>query len=255
VGDAGAKHPGEATPPAGGDVLQWYIDKWEHPRGHSTVPLSERLRPLLPAAGRLRAKQVATRAAEPVMKSRAARLGAPGGLRLHLGSGWNHLHGWLNIDLVGAKADLVWDIRRPLPFADGSADAVFLEHVLEHMSYAEGMRVLSVARAVLRPGGTLRVGVPDAGMCARQYAEDPEALRTVRWGRPTAMMALREVFQEHGHVTAWDAETLVLVLREAGFEDVAIAEPGVSLRLDPAPDLPERWHETVYAEAVRPGLA
>lgn len=229
------------------ELLRWYISKYETPYGKSTVPLADQLRRILTASGRLRAKQKATQLQALRMRRRASKFESR---RLHLGCGWNHLEGWVNIDLVGSKADLVWDIRRDLPFPHGSMDAVFLEHVLEHMPYSQGISVLRNALQVLRPGGILRVGVPNAGMYADLYVADPQRLQDWRWGRPTPMLALREVFQEHGHVTAWDGATLLLVLQEAGFSSAQIMPAGES-RLTPAPDLRERWDETVYAEAVR----
>lgn len=72
-------------------------------------------------------------------------------------------------------------------------------------------------------------------------------------GSADPMLALREVLQEHGHVTVRDAATLLLVLEEAGFPAAEVMPAGTS-RIHPAPDLPERWDETVYAEAIhQPG--
>ena len=38
----------------------------------------------------------------------------------------------MNIDILGMHPDLYWDLRVGIPFPDGCAQAVFLEHVLEH---------------------------------------------------------------------------------------------------------------------------
>ena len=146
---------------------------------------------------------------------------------------------------------MAWDLRHPLPFPDGSAQAVFMEHVLEHMTVAEGMVVLRHCLQVLAPGGVVRVGVPDAGRYARSYAEGTGTIDELRPGRPTRMLALGEVFQEHGHVSAWDGETLALVVAAVGFESAA-EMPGGTSRLEPAPDSPVRIPETVYVEAVVP---
>lgn len=230
-------------------LLRWYINKYESAYGQSTLPGADQLRRVMSPASRLKAKQIATNAQAPLARRRAAELtktAAP--VRLHLGCGWNLLDGWINIDLVGGKTDLVWDLRRPLPFGDASVDVVFLEHVFEHMTYSETLVVLGHVRKVLRPGGVLRVGVPDAGMYARWYASDPAALRDERWGRATPMLALREVFQEHAHVAAYDAETLILVLEAGGFPGAEVTEAGTSHLLEEAPDMPERWAETVYVE-------
>lgn len=230
--------------------LHWYIDKYESAYGQSTIPGADHLRRVMSPAARLRAKQVATNAQSARARRRAKELAREGDVRLHLGCGWNHLDGWINIDLVGGRTDLSWDLRKALPFAPSSVEAVFLEHVFEHMAYSETLTVLGHVKTVLRPGGVLRVGVPDAGMYARWYAEDADGLKNLRWGRPTAMMALREVFQEHAHVAAYDAETLILVLEAGGFPGAQVSQAGTSRLLDVAPDMPERWDETVYVEVL-----
>jgi hypothetical protein len=91
-------------------------------------------------------------------------------LRLHLGSGPDRLSEWVNIDLVGMSSDLAWDLRRRLPFPDGSARAAFLEHVIEHFALADALAVLKDCHRVLAAGGTIRVGVPDFGRYVRTGA-------------------------------------------------------------------------------------
>ncbi len=157
-----SRAPGGDGREAGRSGLRGYLDARAAEGGRSTIPFSDVLRPFMSPGVRLRAKQLATAIAEPVER-RKARVYAGGTLRLHLGSGGNNLAGWVNVDLVGARADVAWDLRHRLPFADGSAEAVFLEHVLEHMTVTEGIEVLCRIRPVLIPGGVLRVGVPDAG--------------------------------------------------------------------------------------------
>ena len=254
VGDPGEpdlRAPGAEGPGPGRTSLRGYLDARAAEGGRSTIPFSDALRPFMSAGVRLRAKQLATAMAEP-LERRKARGYAGGPLRLHLGSGGNNLPGWVNVDLVGARADVAWDLRHRLPFADGSAEAVFLEHVLEHMTVTEGIQVLCRIRPVLARGGVLRVGVPDAGLYARSYASGDPVLDELRPGRPTRMLALGEVFQEHGHVSAWDGETLALVIGECGFERPTIM-PGGRSAIEPAPDSPVRVPESVYVEAVVPG--
>ena len=251
---------GHRAVPGGDDAaevmsLHEYLDAQAAAGGNSTIPFSDVFRPFMSASVRLRAKQMATVAGLPLARRRAhARAGDSTGvpLRLHLGSGGNNLTGWVNIDLVGARADVAWDLRRPLPFADRVASAVFLEHVLEHMTVAEGMAVLRHAFRVLAPGGVIRVGVPDAGLYARSYAGGDGLIDELRPGRPTRMLALGEVFQEHGHVSAWDGETLALVVDSVGFTG-AEEMPGGTSRITPAPDSPSRIPESVYVEAVVSG--
>ena len=61
-----------------------------------------------------------------------------------------------------AKYDrfLQCDFDRPLPLRDSAADIVICSHVLEHLPHPE-FTVVELAR-ILRPGGTLLIGVPVA---------------------------------------------------------------------------------------------
>src|SRR5262249_28673563 len=136
----------------------------------------------------------------PVERRRARRLVGEGSpLRLHLGSGTHRLDGWVNVDLLGMPADLRWNVTRPLPFPDGSAAAVFLEHVLEHFPLGAGLGLLGESRRLLGPGGIVRVGVPDFGRYITSYAGDREFLESERPGRPTPLLAVAEVALAHGH--------------------------------------------------------
>jgi predicted SAM-dependent methyltransferase len=174
-------------------------------------------------------------------------------LLLHLGAGTHHPPGWVNVDVLGMGPDLHWDLRRQLPFPAGSAQGVLLEHVLEHFTLAAVLDLLDEVARVLAPGGVVRVGVPDFGRYLDSYAGDGAFVERQRPGRPTRLLAVAEVALGHGHRSVWDAETLELVLREAGFPDAARRSFGESA-LEPPPDNPAREPETVYAEGTKPPL-
>ena len=206
------------------------------------------LRRVSPFGLRQRAKVQSTALLAPVERRKAKRLLAESHpLRLHLGAGTHRLPGWVNVDVVGMGPDLHWDLRKRLPFPDGAAQAVFLEHVLEHFDLVSGLDLLDECRRVLAPGGIVRVGVPDFGRYLESYAGDGEFVERLRPGRPTRLLAVGEVALQHGHRSVWDAETLELVLTEAGFTDVHRRPFGDS-DLAPAPDNPAREPESVYAE-------
>jgi predicted SAM-dependent methyltransferase len=168
--------------------------------------------------------------------------------RIHVGSAHHTKPGWVNVDLIGHPADIIWDILRPLPFTD--ADAVFAEHVLEHFSVSQAATILSYVRNALRVGGIVRIGVPDAGAYLASYAGDGRFIERNRPGRPTRLLAVQEVFYRHGHRSAYDAETLTLLLERAGFGNVRQRPFGES-DIDPAPDSDHRRGETLYVEGVR----
>ncbi len=64
---------------------------------------------------------------------------------------------------------VVHDLRRPLPVADGSVDAVYHSHVLEHLDRDRVAPFLAEVRRVLRVGGVHRVVVPDLEVRCRRY--------------------------------------------------------------------------------------
>lgn len=198
------------------------------------------------------AKVVGTRLLEPWSRTQIRRLlrdGSP--LRLHLGSGGHPLEGWVNVDVLGMEPDLYWDLGRGLPFPDGCAEAVFLEHVIEHFTLADDLDLLAECSRVLGPGGIVRLGVPDFGRYMQSYASDGAFIDRERPGRPTRLLAAGEVALGHGHRSVWDCETLVLLLEEGGFTD-ARCRPWGDSDLEPAPDSPLREPESVYAEARKP---
>ena len=86
-------------------------------------------------------------------------------LRLNLGSGPKELHlkGYDNIDLKnGRKA-------YPLDYESETVDEIRASHLLEHFAKKEIMPVLKNWVDKLRPGGVLKIAVPDFDMIARDY--------------------------------------------------------------------------------------
>ena len=206
-----------------------------------------------PAASSLRwrLRTLATAAVRPLMVWKSQRWIANGQEhRLHLGCGQTMLPGWLNVDLVGRQPiDLALDLRKRLPFPDGLIDAVFHEHLIEHLTYHDAIQVLSECARVLRPGGILRVTVPDFGRYLNSYVHGTDFIEAVRPGRFSRLIALSEVVYCYGHLSVWDAETLSKVLEAFG-----LATQQMSLGqscLQPCPDSASRANETLYVEAVK----
>lgn len=160
-------------------------------------------------------------------------------LFVNVGGGNISRHGWVNLDIARRPAVTYWDCRRRLPFDDRSVAFIFAEHVFEHFSSTDACAFLAECRRCLQPEGALRIIVPDAGMYLEQYVGDDRpkiaAARPLiesnehfvdRWlGKTyrTKMEFINEVFRQGAeHKYAYDAETLMLHLRLAGFEPYAI---------------------------------
>jgi predicted SAM-dependent methyltransferase len=190
-----------------------------------------------------------TRAAKPIMQRRLEELSRRSPLKLNLGSGQEPLDGFVNIDFVGAPVDLAWHLGDGVPFADGTVDAVLSEHVLEHLTLPQAQGVLHEAFRVLRPGGALRVSVPDAGLLLRSYAGTSDNDWALQF--PTRMLAVDALFYENDHRTMYDNTLMIALFEIAGFAEVAERVSGES-RIAPISGHPSRISGSLYVEGVKP---
>jgi SAM-dependent methyltransferase len=82
--------------------------------------------------------------------------------RLNWGCGPAPAPGWINADRVVAPGiELSGDIRDGLPLAEGSVEYIVAAHSLQDLPYLDIVPALQELRRVLRPGGVLRLGLPD----------------------------------------------------------------------------------------------
>jgi predicted SAM-dependent methyltransferase len=208
-------------------------------------------RQVVPGSARPFIAAALTDLVRPRERRKAARLSQRDPLLLHLGSASLRKPGWVNVDLIGHRGELAWNLSRPLPFASDSADGIFHEHLIEHLTLKDGLGLNEECYRVLKPGGVLRIGVPDALAYARAYAcGEPEFIERYRPGRPTPLLALLEAFYSWGHKTMYDFELLLLLCRAAGFEQIEQRRFGES-RIQPSQDSEHRRLESIYVEAIK----
>lgn len=191
-------------------------------------------------------------------------------IRLNLGCGLMTPEGWVNVDgswnaklakhpilrrglaKVGLLSTdhlnvpwnskvLIHDIRRPLPFPDGSATAVYASHVLEHLYVEEGQRLIRESFRVLSDGGILRVVVPDLRAIVQEYINQKPCVEVstdqetrpadrfnqrllMRWPSPRTsgfLYRLYSAWQDfHSHKWMYDLDSLTHLFRTSGFVEV-----------------------------------
>jgi len=77
-------------------------------------------------------------------------------MKLNLGGGNQKIPGFINVDRLNGQE------AYPLPaYADGSVDEIRASHILEHFGHREVPEVLKEWVRVLKPGGVLKIAVPD----------------------------------------------------------------------------------------------
>ncbi|MGI9211736.1 MAG: DapH/DapD/GlmU-related protein [Methylococcaceae bacterium] len=93
-------------------------------------------------------------------------------VRLHLGCGSRYIPGFLHIDAQPfPHVDWVSDVAQLDMIPESCVDLIYASHVLEHFGRWEFRSVLSEWRRILKPGGVLRIAVPDFAACAKLYYE------------------------------------------------------------------------------------
>jgi SAM-dependent methyltransferase len=98
-------------------------------------------------------------------------------LRLNLGCGDKILPGYVNVDVVearaGMKPDVICDLHDLAPFADATADEILSVHVVEHFWRWEVRDVMREWARVLKPGGRMVIECPNILSACRTFLENP----------------------------------------------------------------------------------
>jgi predicted SAM-dependent methyltransferase len=92
--------------------------------------------------------------------------------RLNWGCNTDTRPGWINSDMKeGPGIDITCDIREGLPIDTDSLDYVVSIHALPEVPYPDLVPTLLELRRVLKPGGVLRLGLPDLDKGIRAYLD------------------------------------------------------------------------------------
>lgn len=188
--------------------------------------------------------------------------------KLQIGSGVYSLAGWLNTDLEPTHDEVIFlNAIETFPFQDRVFNYVFSEHMIEHISYKQGLFMLKEIFRILEPGGKLRVATPDVERIVSLISSDKTdrqkryiewsvrqklGLYSPGWSRvqirrqdwaidhqhfldyfPNAQedgasFVVNDFFYGYGHRFLYDFSTLRAALLYAGFVDIERCLPGES---------------------------
>jgi predicted SAM-dependent methyltransferase len=175
--------------------------------------------------------------------------------RLHWGCGSITPAGWVNSDKKGGPGvDVACDIRSGLPLAADSFDYVVSIHALQDLPYLEVVPALRELHRVLKPGGWLRLGLPDLDRAIQAY---------VRGDKSYFLVPDREVRSLGGKLSVqmlwygslrcmFTGDFVEELLARAGFTSVG----GSAFRRTGSPhpeivELDNREEESLFVEAVK----
>ncbi len=82
---------------------------------------------------------------------------------------------WINVDFVSHSKDVIaHNLLEGIPFSDNYFDLVYHSHLLEHFPKAESYIFIKECYRVLKPGGIIRIVVPDLEEITKTYIQQLE---------------------------------------------------------------------------------
>lgn len=97
------------------------------------------------------------------------------GINLHVGCGDYWDENAINIDMaIYGGTDMLWDIRKGLPFQPEVVAKIEAYEVVEHMNKYEIDTILKDWYRILIPGGIVKISVPDMDGLIKMYTENSD---------------------------------------------------------------------------------
>ena len=135
-------------------------------------------------------------------------------MKLHLGCGKRFIPGFIHIDLAPfPHVDYVQDIRKLTNFKKNSASLIYACQVLAYFDREEIPMILKEWKRVLKPGGILRLSVPNFEVICKLYLAGfrLDYFLGTLYGK---WFIDKQIIH---HKTTFDEESLTTVLKTAGF--------------------------------------
>ena len=172
-------------------------------------------------------------------------------LKYNFGSNKKNIEGYINVDALEMEGvDVVQDLTKvPYAFArSNSVDEIKAEEFLEHVPFNKAYPMLKEWYRILKPGGILKIQVPDCGKameyyvkgqicecCAHKPKSDKDAMANPDCftcggnGKinPTRWLLSFTGAQKHPwdyHLNIFTKERLEDLLKSAGFNDIGHEE-------------------------------
>lgn len=153
--------------------------------------------------------------------------------KLQLGCGPNVLEGWLSTDInpIPKKGILYIDVTKAINFNDNTFNYVFHEHLIEHLRYGQGVKLIQECWRILKPGGKLRVATPDLSFIMHFYNQEKSELQTkyLHWVIDTFMadvniyldtFVINNLFYNFDHKFIYDSKLLRHIFEKSGFINI-----------------------------------
>ncbi len=145
-----------------------------------------------------------------------------GSVNIHLGCGRVNHPAFINVDVAPfPHIHHIHAVERLPMFADATANLIYVCHCLEHVSFLETEKVLREWKRVLKPGGILRISVPDFDYILAIYEAFHHDLGAIE---KTLMGG--QNYPANFHKAVFNRAHLTRLLEAAGFVKVRAWTPG-----------------------------
>jgi predicted SAM-dependent methyltransferase len=160
--------------------------------------------------------------------------------KLHLGCGPYVHHGWLNTDFSPQRPEVLFlDASQGFPFADETFDYIFSEHMIEHLTYQDGISMLRNCYRILKPNGKIRIATPDLAKILALYTKEKTEeqhfyIRALTDGflkdvdQYHETYVINNAFRNWGHLFLYDQEILTRSLQRVGYTNIVMQPIAVS---------------------------
>jgi predicted SAM-dependent methyltransferase len=152
--------------------------------------------------------------------------------KLHIGCGFNNLENWLNSDCFPHSNNVLHlDARETFPFKDNQFDYIFSEHMIEHVSFTNGLYMLKECYRILNKNGKIRVSTPNLQFLIDLYRSNKSDIQNnyIRWSTDAflknapiydATFVINNFVRDWGHLFIYDERTLRFSLESVGFKNI-----------------------------------
>lgn len=217
-------------------------------------------------------------------------------IKLNLGCGAVRPKGWVNTDsslnatiqkvpFIGKKVSQLFsqvkysdsnvvfmNLNKTWNYSDNSVDVVYASHLFEHLTRKAASIFLKESFRTLKPGGVIRLVVPDLYKICKRYIDtyehsdnnDPTEFimwainmdKESQYGGTSLFKSLLLELQgyPHQHKYMYDDRSLGFLLRKQGFEKLQTLSYGISKYLPEIADVEgtEESYLSVYLEGLKP---
>jgi len=135
-------------------------------------------------------------------------------MKLHIGPGKCFLSGWTNIDVFSFVTADIYSSALSLPYPPESFSLIYASHITEHLNRHMTLSALGHWRNLLKPGGKLRLAVPNFEAICKRYSETKDVNEVM------GLLYGGQKFILDVHYSTFDKKSLTEMLNKVGFEDV-----------------------------------